>query len=98
MSDEVVVLGGPGAMLWCPGCEDVHGIRIEGPGAWTWDGDEVSPTISPSLLVRMRFTVEFADRVCHSFVRAGQWEFLTDSTHARAGQTVPCVPFPDAWR
>ncbi len=42
----------------------------------------------------MRFTVEFADRVCHFFVRAGQWEFLTDSTHARAGQTVPCAPTP----
>lgn len=27
-------------------------------------------------------------RVCHSFVRAGRVEFLSDCTHALAGQTV----------
>ena len=27
--------------------------------------------------------------VCHSFVRAGQIEFLGDCTHEFAGQTVP---------
>lgn len=32
---------------------------------------------------------------CHSFVRDGQWQFLPDSTHVLAGQTVPCVPIPD---
>lgn len=26
---------------------------------------------------------------CHSFIRDGQIEFLSDSTHALAGQTVP---------
>ncbi|MGN6413799.1 DUF6527 family protein [Flexivirga sp.] len=34
---------------------------------------------------------------CHSFVRDGQWQFLPDSTHHLAGQTVPCVPIPDGW-
>lgn len=40
---------------------------------------------------------EFPDlqcRVCHSFVRAGQIQFLGDCTHALAGQTVPLPPFP----
>lgn len=32
---------------------------------------------------------------CHSFLRSGRWEFLTDSAHALAGQTVPMVPLPD---
>lgn len=32
---------------------------------------------------------------CHSFVRDGQWEFLSDSAHALSGQTVPMVPLPD---
>ncbi|MCZ4340562.1 hypothetical protein O4H52_03015 [Sphingomonadaceae bacterium G21617-S1] len=32
--------------------------------------------------------------VCHSFVRNGQIEFLSDCTHALAGQTVPLPPFP----
>jgi len=32
---------------------------------------------------------------CHSFIRAGQWQFLTDSAHALAGQTVDLAPLPD---
>lgn len=32
---------------------------------------------------------------CHSFLRAGRWQFLGDSAHALAGQTVDMVPLPD---
>lgn len=32
---------------------------------------------------------------CHSYVKAGRWEFLGDCTHDLAGQTVPMVPLPD---
>lgn len=32
---------------------------------------------------------------CHSFVREGRIEFLTDCTHALAGQTVPLVARAD---
>jgi hypothetical protein len=32
---------------------------------------------------------------CHSFLRNGRWEFLGDSQHALAGQTVDMVPLPD---
>lgn len=35
------------------------------------------------------------DGNCHSFLRVGRWEFLTDSAHRLAGQTVPMVPLPD---
>lgn len=75
---------------------------------WDWDGNVDAPTISPSLLVG---GVQWAEDepfhkpghavaagasiVCHSFIRAGKWEFLTDSTHDLAGQTVPMVPLPD---
>ena len=31
---------------------------------------------------------------CHTFVRAGQIEFLNDCTHALAGQTVPMPDWP----
>lgn len=34
-------------------------------------------------------------RICHSFVTDGQIQFLTDSTHELAGQTVPLPPLPD---
>ncbi len=31
---------------------------------------------------------------CHSFVRDGHIQFLSDCTHALAGQTVPLPPWP----
>lgn len=34
--------------------------------------------------------------ICHSFVREGMIEFLTDCTHRLAGQTVPLKDFEDA--
>jgi hypothetical protein len=36
---------------------------------------------------------ESAPSVCHSFVTDGQIQFLSDSTHALAGQTVPLPDF-----
>lgn len=32
---------------------------------------------------------------CHSFLRDGVWDFLSDSAHALAGQQVPMIPIPD---
>lgn len=32
---------------------------------------------------------------CHSFIKNGQWQFLSDCAHELAGQTVPMVPLPD---
>ena len=77
---------------------------------WEFDGNLDSPTISPSIKVfGNQWPPEYPeyvkhrhpsvkpgdDTVCHSFVRDGQWQFLGDSTHVLAGQTVPCVPIPD---
>lgn len=33
--------------------------------------------------------------ICHSFVTDGMIQFLGDSTHALAGQTVPLADFPE---
>jgi hypothetical protein len=38
--------------------------------------------------------VKFTCYVCHSFVTDGQIQFLSDCTHALAGQTVPLPPIP----
>jgi len=71
-------------------------------GAWAFNGDEEKPTLSPSILVRgaRPISSEEAERimrrehfepiqtVCHSFVTDGRIQFLSDSTHALAGQTV----------
>lgn len=35
----------------------------------------------------------FKCSICHSFVRDGQIQFLSDCTHELAGQTVPLQPF-----
>lgn len=32
---------------------------------------------------------------CHSFIRDGRWQYLSDTAHRLAGQTVPMVPVPD---
>jgi hypothetical protein len=73
--------------FWCPGCDQVHGIRYANPTPgpdWGWNGDLESPTITPSVLVEGG-----PDEIrCHSFVTDGQIQFLHDSTHALAGQTV----------
>lgn len=81
--------GQKGLHLWCPGCDTVHGVRTDPPG-WTWNGDSVKPTLSPSLLTRNGSD----GQVCHGFVREGRFEFLNDSTHAMAGQTVDLPPWP----
>lgn len=97
-------------LFWCPGCDEAHQIRVEGPspGCWGFNGDYDRPTFSPSVKVtgKRRITDEEYDRivagekldipdmVCHSFVCDGQIQFLADSTHPLAGQTVPLSAFP----
>ena len=90
-------------LFWCPGCDEAHGIPVDGSRGWTWDGSLDSPTVSPSILVRATlygpekvgftkydgpFPCEGTPSVCHSFVKAGRIEFLGDCTHHLAGQTV----------
>jgi hypothetical protein len=70
---------------------------------WTFNNDVEKPTLSPSILAKS--TVPITDEqhaaimrgekvtpidvVCHSFVRNGNIEFLSDCTHEFAGKTVP---------
>lgn len=96
---------GRGCWIWCPGCDGAHRPQIvgvngdlpEGP-CWTWNGcDDEHFGIEPSLLCTWDWgepPQQLAKR-CHSFIRDGQWQFLSDSTHHLAGQTVPMVPVPD---
>lgn len=101
----------PGRFLhfWCPGCDDVHGITVESPNGWSWNGDLERPTFDPSVKVMPHKTLIDATLdgdaltapenvtttpLCHSFVRDGRIEFLSDSTHALAGQTVDLPPWP----
>lgn len=86
--------------FFCPGCKTRHTVSIGTPGGpqWSWNGDVDNPTLSPSVLVTWYKPSdndeEFDDatkdvkQTCHSFVRNGHIEFLTDCTHSLAGQTV----------
>ena len=95
-SDECLGLH---ARLWCPGCQELHAPRFrclehggpaEGP---VWEGNPHAEPFGfePSLLVNGGAP----EHRCHSFVRAGQWEFLSDCWHPLAGLTVPLEPLPD---
>lgn len=80
-----------GYWAYCPGCRFRHFINVADnkKPRWSFSGSLDCPTFSPSLLVRYPYALE--QRVCHSFIVNGQWQFLADCTHALAGQTVDMV-------
>lgn len=83
--------------VFCPGCKNLHSIIVElnadkQKPLWSWDGDLECPTFEPSIKSTWN-TPE--PQVCHSFLRDGIWDFLSDSTHELAGQKVPMVELPD---
>ncbi len=74
--------------LWCPACDDL--VCID--NSWGFNGDTEQPTFTPSLLTQVEFT-DGRRHVCHSFVTDGVWNYLSDSTHAMAGQERICHSF-----
>lgn len=89
-------------MFCCPGCAEMHGnsglhsLPVNSPQkspSWDWDGNLDSPTLSPSILTRSANAG--GSTVCHSYLRAGVFEFLGDSTHSLAGQHVPMLDLPE---
>lgn len=79
--------------IWCPGCESYHTPRVRQgiavsrhiSGLWTWNANEESPTINPSILV----WASEPELRCHSFVKDGNIQFLSDCAHKLKGLTVP---------
>lgn len=86
-----------GYMLCCPGCERHHAVYTEAAAkpapVWGFNGNVERPTFTPSLLVRWK--EDDVQKVCHSFITDGRVQFLTDCTHALAGQTVDIPQWPD---
>lgn len=84
--------------FWCPGCEEMCGSGLhllpvntdKHSPAWTWDGNLEAPTLSPSIL-----TGRDTPRICHSFLKNGIFEFLSDCTHKFANQHIPIPDLPD---
>lgn len=93
----------------CPGCKTEHIFFVNSPHwkkdsqGWTFNGDLVKPTFSPSLLNTWgRYAdpnykevegFENQSGICHLFVTNGQIQFCSDSTHELAGQTVEMINF-----
>lgn len=83
-----------GYVFMCPGCKFAHVPYTKKHGddtnpVWTYNGEDATCTFSPSLLVKYTWGPEKTPHVCHSFIRAGNIEFLNDCTHKLAGQTIP---------
>lgn len=101
----------------CPGCGRVHRLNVspDSRPCWSWNGDDIKPTFSPSIKAtsghngdgnKAECWCTFEERygkppyfrcgICHSFVKDGQIQFLSDCTHELAGKTVPLQPWEDA--
>ncbi len=93
-----------GYSIYCKGCNQTHDIPTVGPDRplWGTNDNKDQPTFTPSLLVRTGKYVDpdyqedpdmlatgFGSRVCHSFITNGNIQYLSDCTHALAGQTIP---------
>lgn len=105
--NEFDLHSGLSCLIWCPGCVTtpdtdgmmgLHSVTTVDPDGnhpaveWTWNGSLTRPTFGPSILVHQG---KLQPR-CHSFVVDGRWQFLPDSTHSLAGQTVGMLDLP-AW-
>ncbi|WP_412063955.1 DUF6527 family protein [Rhizobium sp. SYY.PMSO] len=99
LSKKLRAADGGSLLFWCPGCDGAHRIQVgEGPGPrWGFNGDPDRPTFTPSILVTYNGKDAGIDgappAICHSFVTAGRIQFLSDCTHALAGQTVEIPDF-----
>lgn len=68
----------------CPGCGYVHAFALKSEGGHhEFNMDLNNPTISPSLV--QNFT---PGKMCHSFIKEGKIQFLSDCWHELRGQTV----------
>jgi hypothetical protein len=66
-------------LFWCPACDSPH----EFDKTWTFNGDLVNPTVTPSLLVTGGI-----NKRCHFFITDGKLQYCEDSHHPLAGETV----------
>jgi len=93
----------------CPGCKDVHGVDAGWSFDGNYEKPTFSPSILVTSGHYARghsgscwctFNEEHPELAtfkcfrCHSYVTAGQIQFLGDSTHELVGKTVPLEPFP----
>lgn len=90
---------GEDGSLWffCKGCDAPHSLNVgSGPGPrWGYNDIPDAPTFTPSVLAS--WAEGPVKKVCHSFVVGGRIQYLADSTHHLAGQTVDLPEWEAAW-
>lgn len=91
----------------CPGCaaggpegyEGLHMLPVNAPNigkaSWDWNGDLERPTLSPSILTNKDNTEASSHPRCHSFLKNGVFEFLSDFTHPLANMQVEMPDLPE---
>jgi hypothetical protein len=94
---KLVRLDGGQAAFTCPGCGRAHFIRVndrgdQTDGAWGWNLSLDAPTLTPSIL-----TWREPGSRCHSFVRDGKIQFLSDCEHPLKNQTVDLPEWRGLW-
>lgn len=84
-----------GFSFYCPGCKTHHYIQThkDFTPCWDFNGDVEKPTVSPSVLVRGGSKGN--DHVCHSFIKDGLIQFLSDCSHSLRNQTVEIPDFDE---
>ena len=75
--------GQPWHSFFCRGCQCSHFFTE----SWSWNGDRVKPTVTPSILVNGDLSNPSTPK-CHIFISAGKIQYLADCTHELAGQTI----------
>jgi hypothetical protein len=71
----------------CPGCGYEHSFRVNADDSrpqWKWNGSVEKPTFTPSLVVFHGDPL----RQCHSYVKEGNIQFLSDCFHNLKNKTV----------
>lgn len=68
----------------CLGCGWEHAFALKSEGGHhEFNGDLEKPTVSPSLVQNF-----VPGKMCHSFIKDGKIEYLTDCQHDYAGLTI----------
>lgn len=82
-----------GWVIFCPGCRMAHVFDKR----WEFNGDQVKPTFTGSYLQHRSpsWPADGSHPRCHSFVKDGTIQFLSDCDHELAGKTLDLKPRED---
>jgi hypothetical protein len=76
-------------LYWCEGCGFEHAFALKSEGGHhEFNGDLNVPTLTPSLL-------HDCEKRCHSYIKAGVIQYLSDCWHHLKGQTIQLPDIDD---